>query len=316
VALVQIRESASDATPAVTAAAAPASGTTPRWQVVAASFAAIVITWGLSIVINASFQPRALVIPAGISLFAMLYAVTQGLERLLEPVSAFFFTTKTHVQNRNSTLATAVNLQTATDAELPAKLAEQARAEKVARGLGADDPPPQAPPGGRWRRSPTTERVTAARVRLREIVTSALAGDESDPGRMMSKIAGDLDIPESDAPAVAKKAAVELAAAAQADLDQRRVDKAVAYWALATVLGLLLSATLGMYLLHIVGLRGDGLGPSGSWAGGLFTAPGFRHMLDLLVTGLAIGGGTKPLHDLISNLQAAKVSKKDPSQTR
>jgi hypothetical protein len=39
-------------------------------------------------------------------------------------------------------------------------------------------------------------------------------------------------------------------------------------------------------------------------------------MLDILVTGLAIGGGTKPLHDLIGNLQASKDSKKDPSHPR
>ena len=38
-------------------------------------------------------------------------------------------------------------------------------------------------------------------------------------------------------------------------------------------------------------------------------------MLDILVPGLAIGGGTDPLHDLISNLQAAKDNKKDPSPT-
>lgn len=36
-------------------------------------------------------------------------------------------------------------------------------------------------------------------------------------------------------------------------------------------------------------------------------------MLDLLLTGLAIGGRSKPLHDLISNLQAAKDSRQDPN---
>jgi hypothetical protein len=71
-----------------------------------------------------------------------------------------------------------------------------------------------------------------------------------------------------------------------------------------------------MYLLHIVGLRADGLAASGAWAGGIRSAAGIRHIIDILITGLAIGGGTKPLHDLISNLQAAKVSKKDPSQTQ
>jgi hypothetical protein len=54
----------------------------------------------------------------------------------------------------------------------------------------------------------------------------------------------------------------------------------------------------------------------GSWTSGIRSAAGIRHMIDLLVTGLAIGGGTKPLHDLISNLQAAKIQKKDPSQTQ
>ena len=52
----------------------------------AASFAAIVVAWLLSITVNAAFKPTALVIPAGIGLFAMLYAVTQGLERVLEPL--------------------------------------------------------------------------------------------------------------------------------------------------------------------------------------------------------------------------------------
>jgi hypothetical protein len=65
------------------------------------SFAAIIAVWLLSIAINATFRPAALVIPAGIGLFAMLYAVTQGLERLLEPVSAFFFSTKQCSENRN-----------------------------------------------------------------------------------------------------------------------------------------------------------------------------------------------------------------------
>src|SRR6266542_3748334 len=127
-ALVQVRTPDREGTqPGLTAAAAETSGTTPRWQVVAASFAAIIAVWLLSIAINASFKPTALVIPAGISLFAMLYAVTQGLERLLEPVSSFFFSTTQHTENRNATLAAAVNLQTATDGELPTKLSELAK---------------------------------------------------------------------------------------------------------------------------------------------------------------------------------------------
>jgi hypothetical protein len=298
----------------VTAAAAETSGTTPRWQVVAASFAAIIIVWLLSVTINARFHPTALAIPAGVSLFGMLYAVTQGLERLLEPVSAFFFSTKQHAENRNATLAAAKNLQAATDSELPTKLSELAKAAKAARELQAEGPEAQQPAtSGRWRHNLAADGVTAARARVAEAVLPALEADGRNPELVVKTLADVLQVPESEAPAVTKKAAVDLAAAAQAELDQRRADKAIAYWALASVLGLLLSATLGLYLLHIVGLRDDGLATDGTWAGGALSAAGIRHMLDLLVTGLAIGGGTKPLHDLISNLQATKDSKKDPS---
>jgi hypothetical protein len=239
------------------------------------------------------------------------------LERLLEPVSSFFFSTKQHTENRNATLAAAVNLQTATDGELPTKLSELAKAARAAQDLQGEEPARQQPAtSGRLRRNLATEGVTAARARVAETVLPALEANGQDPERVVKTLANVLQVPESEAPAVTRKAAVDLAAAAQAELDQRRADKAIAYWALASVLGLLVSGTLGLYLLHIVGLRGDGLATDGSWAGGLLSAAGIRHMLDLLVTGLAIGGGTKPLHDLISNLQAAKDNKKDPSQTR
>jgi|SRR6516164_2510706 len=315
-ALVQVSTLGGEgAAPGITAAASQTNGMTPRWQVVAGSFAAISVAWLVSIAINATFKPPALVIPAGIGLFAMLYAVTQGLERLLEPLSAFFFCTKPHVENRNATLAAAVNLQAATDDQLPAKLTELAKAAEVTQALQGR--PAQQPAATGWlRRNRAAEGVTAARARVTQTILPAVEAAGPDPGRMGKKLADALHVPESEAPAITKKAVVDLAAAAQAELDQQRADKAVAYWALASVLGLLLSATLGMYLLHIVGLRGDGLAANGTWASGILSAAGIRHSIDLLATGLAIGGGTKPLHDLISNLQAAKTSKKDPSQTQ
>jgi hypothetical protein len=33
--------------------------------------------------------------------------------------------------------------------------------------------------------------------------------------------------------------------------------------------------------------------------------------VDLLVTGLVVGAGTKPLHDLVSSMEQSKNSKKD-----
>ncbi len=304
------------AQPAVIAAAAKTSGMTPRWQVVAASFAAISATWLLSITINAGFKPTALVIPAGIGLFAMLYAVTQGLERLLEPISSFFFCTKTPTEIRDRALAAAVNMQEATDNELLSeKLGELAEAASVAQGPQRK-PTRQQSATRRLRRNRTSDGVNAACARINKAVLPALEPDGQHPEPVVKRLANAVHKPESEALAITKRDAVDLVAATQAKLDQQRADKAVAYWALASILGLLLSATLGLYLLHIVGLRGDGLAADGTWAVGILSAAGIRHMIDLLVTGLAIGGGTKPLHDLISNLQAAKVSKKDPSQTQ
>jgi hypothetical protein len=316
-ALVQVHSSSGGETqPGIAAAAAETSGTTPRWQVVAASFAAIVVAWLLSITVNAAFKPTALVIPAGIGLFAMLYAVTQGLERVLEPLTSFFFCTKAHTENRNATLAAAVNLQNATDDELPTKLTELANAANVTQDLQGEPTQQKLAATGPLHRNLAADGVTAARAQVQGIILPALEAAGPNPEHLVKTLADTLHIPESEAPAITRKAAVDLAAAAQAELDQRRADKAVAYWALASILGLLLSATLGIYLLHIVGLRSDGLAADGTWAVGILSATGIRHMLDLLVTGLAIGGGTKPLHDLISNLQAAKISKKDPSQTQ
>src|SRR6266536_2791290 len=204
-ALVQVRTPDREGTqPGVTAAAAETNGTTPRWQVVAASFAAIIAVWLLSIAINASFKPTALVIPAGISLFAMLYAVTQGLERLLEPVTSFFFCTKTHTQNRNATLAAAVNLQAATDKELPAKLSELARAAKVTRALPGKPATPQPAATGRLRRNLAAEGVTAARARVTETILPALEAEGPDPERVVKKLADTLHRSESEAPAITK----------------------------------------------------------------------------------------------------------------
>jgi hypothetical protein len=56
------------------------------------------------------------------------------------------------------------------------------------------------------------------------------------------------------------------------------------------------SAATGIYLLHIV-----------------VASPVSPQALDIVTTGLVIGGGTKPLHDLISRIEAAKDKGQDPS---
>jgi len=64
--------------------------------------------------------------------------------------------------------------------------------------------------------------------------------------------------------------------------------KAVVVWALATALGILASASLKLYLLKQVGIASP------------------PRQLEILATGLIIGAGTKPLHDLVKLIEKAK----------
>ena len=220
-------QEARSATAGPLAAAAAPKGIEPR--AVAVSTMAIVLGLIASVVLNAVTNPRALVIPAGISVFALFYAVTQSTERLLEPFASLWDTTLPHRQARDQSMAIAENMS---------------------------------------------------------IVGEPAAATEH----------------------------LRTAAEQQAKLDQQRSNRAVIYWAAASVLGLLLAGVLGLYLLHVVGLRDDLVGPDGRLAGSWWSGAGVRHLLDLLITGLAIGGGTKPLHDLIQNVQEAKNGRKDPPQ--
>jgi hypothetical protein len=69
---------------------------------------------------------------------------------------------------------------------------------------------------------------------------------------------------------------------------------AVVTWGAATALGFLLCAVLNITLLQAVRASGSGQPPF--WA-------------DLLVTGLVVGAGTKPLHDLVANIERGKRGK-------
>ena len=67
---------------------------------------------------------------------------------------------------------------------------------------------------------------------------------------------------------------------------QLRADKTVFYWAFATICGLVISGCFGLVLLQPV------------------SATPVNRYLDLVVTGLVIGAGTKPVHDLIVGIQS------------
>ena len=80
----------------------------------------------------------------------------------------------------------------------------------------------------------------------------------------------------------------------QSAIDMSRRLTAIVTWGVATGLGFLLCAVLNITLMQAVRANGSGQPPF--WA-------------DLLVTGLVVGAGTKPLHDLVANIERGKDRK-------
>jgi hypothetical protein len=76
------------------------------------------------------------------------------------------------------------------------------------------------------------------------------------------------------------------AAVDQAAADARRTGRAIIFWAIASICGLGISGGVGLFLLQSV------------------SSNHVNTLLDLAVTGLAIGAGTKPVHDLITSIQS------------
>ena len=94
------------------------------------------------------------------------------------------------------------------------------------------------------------------------------------------------DAPQRKASAAQDQNAVEMC---------RRLTGVVT-WGAATGLSFLLCAKLNITLMEAVAANGSA--PPPFWA-------------DLLVTGLVVGAGTKPLHDLVANIERGKNAKRN-----
>lgn len=88
------------------------------------------------------------------------------------------------------------------------------------------------------------------------------------------------------------------AAEAQDQVDRLRGERALVLWAVASIVGMLVSAGLGLYFVSALVASN-----APSWG------------VDILLTGLILGGGTKPVHDLISRVQKSKDNAGDPPET-
>jgi hypothetical protein len=88
-------------------------------------------------------------------------------------------------------------------------------------------------------------------------------------------------------------------AAAKARMDRARANRTVVVWGLATAVATVVSSAGGFYLLRMLAETPD-------WGG-------VDKWVDALVTGLVVGSGTKPLHDVISRVQKGKERAEDPA---
>jgi hypothetical protein len=76
----------------------------------------------------------------------------------------------------------------------------------------------------------------------------------------------------------------------KAAVDSARSSRGVLMWGLATCAATVVSAASGFCLLHT-------LSADPTWNG-------VSYWTDCLVTGLVVGSGTKPLHDLLTRFQS------------
>ena len=114
------------------------------------------------------------------------------------------------------------------------------------------------------------------------------------------------------------EAAQEAAAAAQKEHHQSQANRAVLMWATAAALAMLACASLGIFLLRSIetpsAVQGSTASASVRSSSTVPSAPSPaknpNRLLDLLVTGLVVGAGTKPLHDLISQIQTTSGKSK------
>jgi len=84
-----------------------------------------------------------------------------------------------------------------------------------------------------------------------------------------------------------------MVARSRAAFDRAVADRGVVLWGVATALATVVSRGSGVYLLHMV--ASDSWNPQ--------AIPGW---IDAIVTGLVVGSGTKPLHDVITRVQTTK----------
>jgi hypothetical protein len=164
------------------------------------------------------------------------------------------------------------------------------------------------------KRKKATSRAAAAHARRAQTAATGTGTHTAVvvPAGKARKVAAAQEAVAAEKTAAAQKAAAahKVAAVAQTDHHLTQAGRAVLMWAMASVLAMLVCAVLGIFLLRSVATPSPAPAKAGTTSSAPGTAKDPNRLLDLLVTGLVVGAGTKPLHDLISQVQTSSGSSK------
>jgi ElaB/YqjD/DUF883 family membrane-anchored ribosome-binding protein len=232
----------------------------------------------------------------GLTIFAVFFVAAFAIERLLEPLSALLIS-KQDVSDDPSTSMNAAKEATLSFYNALAMQSNAAVQLATARSSTSFYPGPQyAPTGfGQMLGSPGSPdfqgspgSLTPERQQELQDEWNAKAAEAAEAAKRKAEQA--LQVATEKLRDAQEDAQIKLAkaAAAVAAYEDRDYIRTVIFWAVATIVAMLGSASLHLYFLHSVGISS-----ASRW-------------LEVLATGLIIGAGTKPLHDLTTALSARK----------
>jgi len=241
------------------------------WPRLRAALLGIVIVAGVCLVIRYTILDKVLPTGStgpvdGLTIFAVFFVAALGIERLLEPLSTALLPKEDKVAASESALNAA--------GKATLNYAAEARDYNDAQHIIASQQVAGADTTSLASELDLFSPLGAHAKQERSHAVAAVADNRlSDARNSLRRVRK----PDGDAP----KAALMKAAEEAERLSVRELERTVAFWTLATSIGVVVAASMKLYLLHTVGITAGA-----PWE-------------EVLATGLIIGAGTKPLHDLV-----------------
>jgi len=219
----------------------------------------------------------------GLTIFAVFFVAAFSIERLLEPAAALLLPKEEAIDDLSQALAQAKNSTTRFYAALSKQNSAVSTAQYARNGHYLGILPAFQGLGGPGGQLGSAEagREQGPDEQRRQAEAARAAEEQAD--QAVHVATEEVAQAHKEAQSQLQEAAIALAA-----FQDRDYLRTVIFWAMATTVAMLASASLHLYFLRTVGVSS-----AARW-------------LEILATGLIIGAGTKPLHDLTAALSARK----------